>query len=281
MKKMIKKILTFLLCGTIIASMPLAFSACKEKSDTPELNVTYNNVTYRRDRAAIEGYYAQFYNDELKEFGDWFYNAGAIEEYNDTGEPNTMQFIAAEVNGVPVLGLGYTIFMNSVGESHGSSVLKKIYTPGTIVTMLPGYFSRGNIDDISWFYCGKPINLYYVADEQFRVYVPNEKYSEFVDLLPEGTLENVPFYKANVSYRLNVEELPKQYQTEYYYVDYVEYGESIKSIPPEPTISGYKFGGWYTESDCINQWDFANAVPQLAEGEDFNELCLYAKWIKK
>ena len=60
MKKMIKKILTFLLCGTIIASMPLAFSACKKKSDTPELNVTYNNVTYRRDRAAIEGYYAQF-----------------------------------------------------------------------------------------------------------------------------------------------------------------------------------------------------------------------------
>ena len=27
------------------------------------------------------------------------------------------------------------------------------------------------------------------------------------------------------------------------------------------------------------KWDFESVVPRLAEGEDFNELCLYAKWI--
>lgn len=276
---MLKKPMTFLLFGIIVISMPLAFSACKEKADTPELSVAYDNVSYRRDRPTKEGYYAQFYSDELKEYDDWFYNAGEINEYTEAGELNKVQFIAAEVNGVPVMGLGYHIFMNSVGESHGSNTLKKIYTPGTIATILPGYFSGGNIDDISWFYCGKPINLYYCADEQFEVYVPNEEYLNFVELLPETALEDIPFYKANVSYRLNVHELPKQYQTEYYYVDYVEYGKSIENIPPEPTISGYKFGGWYTEPDCINQWDFTKAVPQPDEGEDFNELCLYAKWI--
>ena len=75
-------------------------------------------------------------------------------------------------------------------------------------------------------------------------------------------------------------ELPKQYKTEYYYIDYVEYGKTIENIPPEPTVKGYKFNGWYTEADCINKWNFENTLSQLDKDEDFNELCLYAKWIK-
>ena len=94
-----------------------------------------------------------------------------------------------------------------------------------------------------------------------KVYVPNEKYSEFVELLPEDAREEILFYKANVSYRLNVQELPQYYQTEYYYVDYVEYVEKIINIPPEPIRNGYTFSGWYTESDCINEWDFDNNTP--------------------
>lgn len=285
MKKNIKRILTALLFGLLFVSMPLAFSACKEKSDMPKLNNTYNNVTYRRFRPATEGYYAQFYPDEIKEYGDWYYTAGNIAEYDETGEPNTAQFIAAEVDGVPVLGLGYVLFMNSVGESHGSSTLKKLHIPSTIISLNQSYFNRcdGSLgDDISWFYCGRPKDLsVYNSYEKENIYVPNEKYSDFVELLPENALENIPFYKANVSYRLNMQELPKYYQTEYYYVDYVEYGKEIENIPPEPKMFEYKFGGWYTESDCINQWNFADTVPQPAEGEDFNELCLYAKWIKK
>ena len=41
--------------------------------------------------------------------------------------------------------------------------------------------------------------------------------------------------------------------------------------PTEPTKSGYKFGGWYSESSLTNKWDFkTNTVNK--------EITLYAKW---
>ena len=42
------------------------------------------------------------------------------------------------------MGLGYTPFMTSVVIPYGSTTLKSIYTPGTIVTMLPAYFNKNN-----------------------------------------------------------------------------------------------------------------------------------------
>lgn len=282
MSMLIKKLLTISLRSAMIVTIALCFSACKKNSDLPELNITYNNVRYHRNRASTEGYYAQFYNDELKEYGDWYYNAGPIQSYNEDGEQNTIQFIASEVNGIPVMGLGYTPFMTSVVIPYGSTTLKSIYTPGTIVTMLPAYFNKNNTntEQINWFYCGKPINLYNFSRKKIKIYIPNEKYSDFVELLPEISNEDIPFYKANISYKLNMTELPKQYKTEYYYIDYVEYGKTIENIPPEPTVKGYKFNGWYTEADCINKWNFENTLSHLDKDEDFNELCLYAKWIK-
>ena len=103
MSMLIKKLLTISLRSTMIVTIALCFSACKKNSDLPELNITYNNVRYHRNRASTEGYYAQFYNDELKEYGDWYYNAGPIQSYNEDGEQNTVQFIASEVNGIPVM----------------------------------------------------------------------------------------------------------------------------------------------------------------------------------
>ena len=144
MSMLIKKLLTISLRSAMIVTIALCFSACKKNSDLPELNITYNNVRYHRNRASTEGYYAQFYNDELKEYGDWYYNAGPIQSYNEDGEQNTVQFIASEVNGIPVMGLGYTPFMTSVVIPYGSTTLKSIYTPGTIVTMLPAYFNKNN-----------------------------------------------------------------------------------------------------------------------------------------
>ena len=40
--------------------------------------------------------------------------------------------------------------------------------------------------------------------------------------------------------------------------------------PADPTASGYRFGGWYTEPACVNAYDFSNPVT--------GELVLYAKW---
>jgi len=43
--------------------------------------------------------------------------------------------------------------------------------------------------------------------------------------------------------------------------------------PPDPVRDGWKFGGWYRESACINRWNFAN---DIATG---SYIILYARWV--
>ncbi len=46
-------------------------------------------------------------------------------------------------------------------------------------------------------------------------------------------------------------------------------GDTINA-PTSPTRSGYTFGGWYTESECANQFDFTTPITAT--------ITLYAKW---
>ncbi|MGE5474171.1 MAG: InlB B-repeat-containing protein [Ignavibacteriales bacterium] len=50
----------------------------------------------------------------------------------------------------------------------------------------------------------------------------------------------------------------------------VDPGEKI-SEPAAPTKSGYKFSGWYKESNCINRWNFGTDTVT-------SNITLYAKW---
>lgn len=50
----------------------------------------------------------------------------------------------------------------------------------------------------------------------------------------------------------------------------IKYGDKIAE-PTEPTRSGYEFGGWYTTSTLVTEFDFDSQIT--------NDLHLYAKWI--
>jgi uncharacterized repeat protein (TIGR02543 family) len=50
----------------------------------------------------------------------------------------------------------------------------------------------------------------------------------------------------------------------------VNHGEMV-SKPSDPIRSGYVFGGWYKESDCVNVWSFT-------ESKVDGSFTLYAKW---
>ena len=52
----------------------------------------------------------------------------------------------------------------------------------------------------------------------------------------------------------------------------VEDGKKAKK-PSNPTADGYTFGGWYTDKDCKNAFDFSKPVTE--------DITLYAKWTKK
>ena len=58
-----------------------------------------------------------------------------------------------------------------------------------------------------------------------------------------------------------------------YWIDYEENGEIIFT-PYEPYNNGKTFLGWYTEKECINEWNFDTKI-ELGENEVLN---LYAKW---
>ncbi len=54
----------------------------------------------------------------------------------------------------------------------------------------------------------------------------------------------------------------------------VEEGEGTHK-PDAPTLVGFDFGGWFKESNCINEWDFENDTIDTAD------VILYAKWTAK
>ncbi|MDE5602090.1 MAG: InlB B-repeat-containing protein [Clostridia bacterium] len=56
------------------------------------------------------------------------------------------------------------------------------------------------------------------------------------------------------------------------WIDYIEAGERIKTMPPEPTREGYKFTGWYLDEKCTQKADLNTVV----KGD--SDLSFYAGW---
>lgn len=54
----------------------------------------------------------------------------------------------------------------------------------------------------------------------------------------------------------------------------VEAGTTITAPSPEPTKTGYTFGGWYKEQECENPWNFVSDTV-------LSDMTLYAKWEQK
>ena len=162
------------------------------------------------------------------------------------------------------MGFGGNGVLTTIKEDEPN--IKRCYFPHTIKEIRNGYMS-GNL---KVFYCGEIVNLgHYARQRGMEIYVPAEKYELFENALSENYRGSL--LKADVSYYLNYEE------NNYYYIDYYENGEEILYIPPEPQREGYSFGGWFEESDCINEWNFS--VDKLRITEEIQEVKLYAKWI--
>lgn len=60
----------------------------------------------------------------------------------------------------------------------------------------------------------------------------------------------------------------------YAWIDYLEPGDRIKTLPPAPQRAGYEFTGWYMDEQCTTVADFESIVKEDA---DIN---LYAGWEK-
>ena len=157
-----------------------------------------------------------------------------------------------------------------------------------------GYFCGGRWPNGDFpFKIGGNIKKIYLYDNikstEIRYEQKCEMYKCFPDpdnagnTIPYARFERCYTYKEfnNPEYKLepgNVEfmnNFPIENNEKYYSLDNIKDDELI-NIPPEPKFEGYNFSGWYTEPECINEFDFAKQ-PIIEEDETFR---LYAGWKK-
>ncbi|MCH5153207.1 MAG: InlB B-repeat-containing protein [Clostridiales bacterium] len=257
------KKISLALCILLLFVLIFTLSACKK--DGYDWHITYNSMCF------------ELIPQKTENGKDYYYIAGDLEDKTVKN-----YFIPMLVNGFPVRAFGWGGFASRSHTKLEHFSLQKLYMPGTIVEHYSQsqYFSDLNCN-LQVYYCGEVIDLYKMCPidlESYVVnyYVPVNKLSSFQKVFNNGIATTCGLYKANISYRLNSEDM-----CEYYYVDNIESGSKIQNIPPEPTRAGYTFGGWYTEKECTIKWDFDN-VPTVSNNDDsFVEFALYAKWTKK
>ena len=120
-------------------------------------------------------------------------------------------------------------------------------------------------------YIGKGISYYY-NDKRYRLKMEEAEF-EFEKFKKE-------IQPANLQYMYNFEGAEND---GYFWVDSVDNGEKIEVMPDTPEREGYTFGGWYTEEECVNKFDFNTVfnTPILEEGDTYPDdyvTYLYAKW---
>lgn len=196
---------------------------------------------------------------------------GDLKTYPESGVvffPERIQnYTVSRIGFASGLGFGGNGYLSTFNQA--GIITKRCYFPHTIKEIYR-YMYLISTRHLKIFYCGDIIDLNnFAMGDKVKIYVPGEEYDLFKEALSEyfsGSL-----LKANVSYYLNYDE------NNYYYIDYYENGEKILYIPPEPQRDGYSFGGWFKESDCINEWDFVTDILQFTE--EVQDMKLYAKWI--
>lgn len=199
-----------------------------------------------------------------------------------SGLEQTVLVYPEEIEGVPVYGIGYDIQLINGTQPVGnmrSEKLEKFYFPN-----MPQETAVGNVE-IS-FYNGRMVywNLYQ-DNLSNRVYGGNAG-----AIFGYNYIENKcwvkdyrPRFIGNVSYLYNYDGAEND---GYYWVD--SYDESVITfIPPEPQRDGYRFDGWYKETECINEWDFVTdkTGKEIIIEEDrvydtYEGVYLYAKWVE-
>lgn len=108
-----------------------------------------------------------------------------------------------------------------------------------------------------------------------KIYVSNTYYEK------EKKLQFFNFYNyvlANVAYYLG------DYSKDTFFVDDVD-GKLVNVIPPNPIRDGYKFVGWYKDTEGTIPWNFEeDIVTKKIYDENgeyiFKETKIFAKWIK-
>ena len=259
MKKLLYKVPLSLCCLIMLCSM--SGCALLPESILPEYYGEYFRYAVRTEKGKKKGY---------------------LIGMTELGTEQTELILPQEIDGVPILGIGYKrkSALTSSGWL-GSDNLKKLYIPFSLqdweMQDYKAHFKNAYI-----------IRLYdmeYNFDDAGNIIsypVYKQIINQDISYSPSNQRKTL---LANVSYMYNYEFAEND---GYYWVDSYD-NETISFIPPEPERSGYAFGGWYKGPECVNAWDFETDKTgeeielrsDNFDGYDANDITfLYAKWIK-
>ena len=248
--------LKILICVVLIVSIFCSVCGCTESfSEYIESLDTYkkDGVTYERH-----------YNND----GEYFYYVAHI---SSTGD-NSPLYIPDEIDGISVTGIGHSALM--MNYSATISGVEKVYFPWSI-----SYSPQRNIEytsEVKYIVSASTTTL---IDEHYypTFVIPYSSFVEYEKMVDNK--ENI--IPANVSYLFNYADSPNE---GYFFIDLLEESGKLNKLPYDPKREEYIFDGWYKETECINKWNFDTDIVTIEYDENgeriYEEICLYAKWIK-
>lgn len=257
-----KKVLNIILLGLMLVMSFSIFAGCNTGQNKIYEHEYFNYIIINEDTKGDISAYNFSENKELV----------IIVGFTELGLAQESLDIPNYIEEIPVSGIGFYVPPYTIGATryfvdiNETDKLKKIYVHENIDRIV-----HLRAESLDVMLCNANINDSLGVDEIFYESWINATYlyKSIFDKLSDAD----GYSCANITY---INYLPTHKTENYYRLDNVEKLEKI-IIPPEPTLKGYDFLGWYTEVECINKFDF-DVAPNIENGE---ELKLYANWAKQ
>ena len=180
-------------------------------------------------------------------FGGWYTEEECKNQYNFNTPVTDYMILYAKWTEEPTIPVTYSVTFYT---AHGTTPAGQLIEKGQTVTKPVDPSEKGYIFG-GWY-----------TDIQYKnAYDFNSPVTASMTLYAKWTEEPTTTQYFTVSFYTERGTVPSA-QT-------VEKGLTVTK-PSDPTASGYVFGGWYTEKDCKNAYDFNKAVT--------SNMTLFAKW---
>ena len=204
--------------------------------------------------------------------------------FTDIGKQKDIIYVLDEVAKRPVTHIGLIQLIGAKKAVFECENIKKIYFPWSIVKdSRAEWFGKESLQCIV---SASTREYIYIPYEQKTYVVPSLTYKSILETGRIGNdidrVHEEHLLPANISYFFNYDDSPNE---NYFFVDLLEETGKLTKPPYDPKREGYTFGGWYTEAECVNPFNFEEDSVTINFDEEGNriyeEFCLYAKWDKK
>ena len=218
--------------------------------------------------------------------GEFEYSSETIIALTEEAKIKDIIVFPSEIDGVVVQQIGLNTSYGKSRTDFDNAAFTKVYLNSNIKMITKDFLDQpksfelyissyvDNEYDISYIIYRMGHSMDFSFDNT-KIYCPYYLYDAICYLM-RHMCEEKDICIANVLYCLN------DGTDKVFFVDDCD-NTKVNVTPPNPTRKGYKFIGWYKETECINEWDFKNDIipaKQYDTNGDYllKETKIYAGW---